>query len=154
MNLPYLDKTIFFLINHSAVHPILDGLMPFLSSRGYVLLIPYLIYLFWIASMEQYKQRGFNVSVILKITVISICSVLLSDWIGNELKNTIMRVRPCHVLENVRLLAGCTSSGSLPSNHAANSFAYAIPLFYLTRNYTIGLARRFYPLVLASLVAL
>src|SRR5208283_5074762 len=52
-----------------------------------------------------------------------------------------------------RLLVGCTSSGSMPSNHAVNSFAYAITLFYLTRNY-IGIAGRLYPLALASLVAL
>ncbi len=85
--------------------------------------------------------------------MVTIFAVLLSDWLGNEIKNAIMRIRPCKALAGVRLLAGCTSSGSMPSNHAANSFAYAITLFYLTRN-RIGTACRLYPLALASLVAL
>src|SRR5208282_6038251 len=153
MDLLYIDKKIFFLINHGISNTLLDSAMLFFSSRGYVLLIPFLIYLLWTASKEDNKRRGFDIPAVLKIAMVSICAVLLSDWLGNELKNAIMRIRPCKALENVRLLVGCTSSGSMPSNHAANSFSYAITLFYLTRN-RIGIAARLYPLALASLVAL
>ena len=130
-----------------------DYLMPFLSARGYLLLFPFACYLFLIAYREQKKGSGFNVSYVLLIAVISVSAVLLSDWMGNELKNAIMRVRPCLAMENVRLLVGCTRSGSFPSNHAANSFAYAIPLFYMTRKH-FALQARLYPLILASLVAI
>ena len=153
MDLLYLDKKIFFLINRDITNPLLDGLMPFLSQRGYALLFPFIIYLFWTASKEDHKRNGFDIPAVLKIVIISICAVLLSDWLGNEVKNAIMRVRPCNALEDVRLLVGCTQSGSLPSNHAANAFAYALPLFYLTRNH-LGFPARLYPIVLASLVAL
>ncbi len=153
MNLLYLDNKIFFLINRGIANPLLDGAMSFLSSRGYALLLPFLIYMFWTASREDHKRSGFDIPAVLNIAIMSILAVLLSDWLGNEIKNAIMRIRPCNALENVRLLAGCTQSGSLPSNHAANSFAYAITLFYLTRN-RIGIAARLYPLALASLVAL
>jgi undecaprenyl-diphosphatase len=153
MDLLYLDEKIFSLINRGIANPLLDSVMPFLSQRGYVLLLPFLIYLFWTASKEDHKRSGFDIPAILKIAMVSICAVLFSDWLGNELKNAIMRVRPCKALEDVRLLVGCTSSGSMPSNHAVNSFAYAITLFYLTRN-CIGIAGRLYPLALASLVAL
>jgi membrane-associated phospholipid phosphatase len=153
MDLYNLDKTMFFLINHGAAHPVLDQVMPFLSARGYFLIIPYAIYLFWMASGNRSRKSGLDASYVFGMSIIAIFSVLLTDWLGNELKHTIMRARPCQALENVRLLAGCTSSGSLPSNHAANSFAYAIPLFYLTRNH-IGILKRLYPLALACLIAL
>src|SRR5208282_894461 len=153
MDLLYLDKRIFFLINRGITNPLLDGLMSFLSQRGYALLIPFAIYLFWIASKEDNKRSGFDISAVLRIAGVSICAVLLSDWMGNEIKNAIMRVRPCNALEDVRLLVGCTQSGSFPSNHAANSFAYALPLFYLTRNH-LGVPARLYPFALACLVAL
>ncbi len=153
MDLLYLDKKIFFLINRGITNPLLDGLMPFLSQRGYALLLPFIIYIFWTASKEDHKRSGFDIYAILQIAVISTSAVLLSDWLGNEIKNAIMRVRPCVALEGVRLLVGCTQSGSLPSNHAANSFAYALPLFYLTRNH-LRFPARLYPVVLASLEAL
>ncbi|MGO9016040.1 MAG: glycosyltransferase family 39 protein [Dissulfurispiraceae bacterium] len=153
MDLLYLDKRIFFLINRGITNPLLDGLMSFLSQRGYALLIPFALYLFWIAYKEDNKRSGFDISAVLRIAVVSTCAVLLSDWMGNEIKNAIMRVRPCNALEDVRLILGCTQSGSFPSNHAANSFAYALPLFYLTRNH-LGLPARLYPFMLASLVAL
>lgn len=153
MDLVYLDNKIFYLINQGIACSLLDGLMPFLSARGYLLLLPFIGYLFLTASREQKKRSGFDISSVLLIAAVSICAVFLSDWVGNELKNAIMRARPCIAMENVRLLVGCTRSGSLPSNHAANSFAYAIPLFYLTLNH-IGLRVRLYPLILASLVAL
>ncbi len=153
MDLLYLDKKIFFLINQGLANPLLDGLMPFLSSHGYTLLLPFFMYLLYTASKEPHKRNGFNISAVLQLAAVSICAVLLSDWLGNELKNTIMRVRPCNSLEDVRLLVGCTQSGSFPSNHAANSFAYALPLFYLTRNH-LGVPARLYPFALACLVAL
>src|SRR5271169_2965774 len=153
MGLLHFDKTIFFLITHGIANPLFDSLMLFLTERGYVLLLPFCLYLFWTASKEQHKRSGFDISAVLGIAAVSICAVFLSDWLGNELKNAIMRVRPCSALADVRLLVGCTSSGSFPSNHAVNSFAYAIPLFCLTRNY-MPLPVRLYPLVLASFVAL
>jgi undecaprenyl-diphosphatase len=40
----------------------------------------------------------------------------------------------------------------MPSGHAISSFAFALPLFFLTREY-IALIWRLYPLILASLIA-
>jgi 3-deoxy-D-manno-octulosonic-acid transferase len=48
-------------------------------------------------------------------------AVGLSDLVSSHLlKNLFGRIRPCHVLPDVHLLAGCTSSFSFPSSHAAN----------------------------------
>ena len=49
----------------------------------------------------------------------------LGDQGTNLLKAIFHRTRPCHVHLDVHLLAGCTRSFSLPSNHASNMFAVA-----------------------------
>lgn len=56
------------------------------------------------------------------------------------------------VPEGINLLVGCTQSYSMPSNHTVTSFAFALPLFYLTRGY-IPMAWRLYPLVLAASIS-
>ncbi len=40
----------------------------------------------------------------------------------------------------------------MPSGHALDSFAFVLPLYYLTRRY-IGLTWRLYPLALAALIS-
>lgn len=60
----------------------------------------------------------------------------LSDWVGfHLLKSWIGRVRPCYLLPNgsVRVLAYAANVGSMPSLHAANSFAVAFVLTMLDR---------------------
>ncbi|MBI2881255.1 MAG: phosphatase PAP2 family protein [Candidatus Tectomicrobia bacterium] len=67
------------------------------------------------------------------------------------LKPLIARPRPCHVLEGVRLVGGCTKSFAMPSGHAANSFAQAavLGLFYRP---TVVLSAPFAALVALSRV--
>ncbi len=107
--------------------------MPLLSSKGYYFLLPYLIYLL----LKDYKKGGSNNSFILQTSIsailIAFFSFILSDWLTNEIKNFVQRVRPCNVIDEVRLLVGCTQSFSMPSSHAANAFAILVPLYYLTQ---------------------
>jgi undecaprenyl-diphosphatase len=56
------------------------------------------------------------------------------------------------VFEGIRIIVPCPKSYSMPSGHALSSFAFALPLVYLTRDY-IALVWRLYPLLLASLIA-
>lgn len=51
--------------------------------------------------------------------------VVLGDLVGAQVKHAVERVRPCHVLEGVRQLAGCGGTFSFPSNHALNTAAAA-----------------------------
>lgn len=73
--------------------------------------------------------------------LVLVLTVLTADLLANQFKHLIMRVRPCNALDGVRLVAGCTSSFSLPSGHATNIFAAMV---FLTTRY-----RRFMPLFLA-----
>ncbi|UCC65666.1 MAG: hypothetical protein JSV36_06005, partial [Anaerolineae bacterium] len=45
-----------------------------------------------------------------------------------------MRQRPCTTFDNVHLLVGCGKSFSMPSNHAANAFAFAMTIWLLQRS--------------------
>jgi len=152
MDLNALDAKLFHLINQGTANAVFDVAMPFLSAKGYLLIVPYIFFILWCA--HQQKNDGRNATLVLALWTVSvsICSFLLADWMGNELKHILGRTRPCKVLEGVRLLVGCSNSFSMPSNHATNSFAYAIPLFFMTRGY-VRLRWRLYPLLLAGLVA-
>jgi len=149
MDITVLDEKLFFLINHGTSNNFFNILMPALSAKGYLLMVPYVGYQLW----KGYKDKDGYLQKIFWAMGIAFFSFLLSDWIGQEMKNSIQRVRPCKVLEGVRLLAGCTTSGSMPSNHAFNSFAYAMSFFYFTKGH-ISVPWRLYPLLLASFVAL
>jgi undecaprenyl-diphosphatase len=65
--------------------------------------------------------------------VVALITLALTEFIVSGLMKPLFgRLRPCHVLEGVRLLGGCTSSFAMASGHAGNSFAQAVAvgLFY------------------------
>ncbi len=109
-----LDDGIFHLINRTLENPLFDRLMPILSDK-------------WVAFALAAVLLGF---VVVRgsrrawlLVGVAIASVALSDSSANLIKHLAERARPCHVLPHVHLLAGCTRSFSLPSNHATNMFA-------------------------------
>ncbi|MFZ5906310.1 MAG: glycosyltransferase family 39 protein [Nitrospirota bacterium] len=122
MSLPDLDISLFFLINHGISNSFFDLFMPFLTDRSYVFYLPVFLYFL-------FRNKKDAVTVL----VLAFGSLLLTDWFSYELKNIFARTRPCHVLEQVRLLKGCSQSFSLPSNHASNAFAFATPFIVLLK---------------------
>lgn len=123
MSLPELDTLIFLFINKHLQNNILDILMTFITEKAYIFFLPPLLWLF-------FKNRKKTLVVLL----LAILTLSLSDWIGNTLKYYFGRMRPCNVLEGVRVLVGCSSSFSMPSNHSTNAFAFAIPFFIMYKN--------------------
>jgi membrane-associated phospholipid phosphatase len=61
--------------------------------------------------------------------ILLIIAVIFGDIIGNFFKHLFLRIRPEHMIDNVRLLVESTNSYSLPSNHAVNTAAVATVLF-------------------------
>ncbi|MGB8658629.1 MAG: phosphatase PAP2 family protein [Candidatus Zixiibacteriota bacterium] len=109
-----LDTSLFYLLNSKVQNAALDFLMPILTNLDYWR-IP--LALFAVALFIFGKKRG-RIAVVLLIF-----GITLSDQICNTLiKPLVGRVRPCTVLQNVRLLVGCTQSFSFPSSHATNIF--------------------------------
>jgi membrane-associated phospholipid phosphatase len=147
-----MDAYLFFLINHGTANPLFDVLMPFLSHRGYLLVLPFLVYVLYRAMTDRGEPGKSLLTAALWAMAISVISVIVGGVLESFLKTTIARIRPCHALESVRLLSICIEGYSMPSGHAISSFAFATPLFYLTRKY-VSLAARWYPLGLAALIA-
>lgn len=118
-----LDTSLFFFLNRELQNSVFDLIMPFITNRANLVVLPFLAIF-----LVKEKKRA------VVIFAVSLFSILLGDGLGNVLKHVVERQRPCNVLENVHLLVGCTKSFSMPSNHAANSFAFAVPFLVMTRN--------------------
>ncbi len=124
MSLSELDTLLFFFVNKDLQNVAFDVSMPFISINYYFLILPLAI---WLAMKDKKK---FLIPLLL-----TVASILLSDWIGNLLKHLIERPRPCHALAAVNLLVVCSSSFSMPSNHAASSAAIIFALSYNSKKW-------------------
>lgn len=111
------DITLFRLINGQGHNYFLDWFMPFMTNLNNFTFV--LVAMgFWILWRERKAGVVFLVFIGLTLAITDpFSSRLLKDWLG--------RVRPCHVLEEVRLLTDCNTSYSFPSSHAVNIFAAA-----------------------------
>lgn len=108
-----LDVTLFYLINHGLSSSFVDGFMLFMTKLDLSKIMMIAVIAVW----AVWKLRGKAVWVIMLAGI----AVGFSDLISSQiLKKIIERIRPCHVLPDVHLLAGCTSTFSFPSAHAAN----------------------------------
>ncbi|MEK7683439.1 MAG: glycosyltransferase family 39 protein, partial [Nitrospirota bacterium] len=116
-----IDISLFHLINRGLQNIIFDVSMPVITDKYYFIILALMIYM-----ASTHKKKA-----VIPI-VLTIISVALSDWTANTLKHLIGRIRPCHALEGARILVGCTNSFSMPSNHAANSFAIILALSYIS----------------------
>ncbi len=111
-----LDAWAFLVINQSLQNPLFDLVMPVLSAKRYALLPATAA----ILMLGVWGGRRMWVLV-----AVGVAAVALSDLGANLIKAGLQRTRPCHIISGVHLLAGCTQSYALPSNHASNMFAVA-----------------------------
>ena len=116
------DIFIFHLINGRGQNSFFDWFMPFMTNLNNFIYFLLALAL-WILWRERKGGVAFVVFVGILLTITDLfSSYWLKDWVG--------RVRPCHVLENVRLLTDCNTSYSFPSSHAVNIFA---TVFFLSQ---------------------
>ncbi|MBI3398710.1 MAG: phosphatase PAP2 family protein [Deltaproteobacteria bacterium] len=121
-----LDKGLFYILNTKITASFLDFFMPFITTKANFINIIIFAWLI-IFIMSKWKER--------KALIIVVLAVFASDFATDILKNFVQRVRPCNVLPDIRILAGCTKSFSFPSGHATNIFAAAVYLSYIYRRY-------------------
>ena len=100
----------------------LDGFMVFLSNP-YAALVPVSVLFIYVLTRDKTRWR---------ILVGVVLVVALDDWLGGQLKHLFAAPRPCNELEGVRLLQGC-GANSFPSNHSANTAAFAVYTFLFYR---------------------
>lgn len=110
-----LDIALFRLINVSGQNSFFDWFMPFMSDLNNFHLP---LFLLGVLVVARNWKAGLVFLVFLGATL------ALTDTSSNRiLKEWIGRIRPCAILENIRLIADCNSSYSFPSIHAVNVFA-------------------------------
>jgi undecaprenyl-diphosphatase len=152
MTIQALDTQLLLFVNHHLANPIFDVLMPSLTLRGYLLVVPFLLVMFLRGAKQKNDMGRTYLAAAAGTFLIACCAAYAAGWVEDWMKDAVARVRPCRAIEGIRLLLPCPKSYSMPSGHAISSFAFAAPLFYLTGAY-IEMIWRFYPLLLASLVA-
>lgn len=112
-----MDSTFFYFINHSIANPFFDKFFTIITDVKHWY-IAYII--LWLILFIKGGRKG-------KIAAAgAIFLIVFSDQVtANLIKDIFQRIRPCNVLEDVRLLIGCSKSYSMPSSHAVNNFAIA-----------------------------
>jgi len=124
-----LDIALFHFINGSLSNPFFDWLMPILSGAGatmhWFLMVAALAFA---AAMIFGKARARLCALMIFL------AVALGDGpVVNTIKHAVGRPRPCMALPDVVERLGCTTSGSMPSAHAANWFAATMITFIFYR---------------------
>ena len=135
-----LDRAIFYFINVTLANPVTDFAMPIITS-DHALRALYAVAVILLLWKGDAKVRW--------LVLFSGIALLLADQSSaGLLKPLINRLRPCHELANIHLLVGCGGGKSMPSAHAANSFAQAVLFGMYFRRVRLGL------LVVAFLIAI
>ncbi len=122
MSLPEIDAALFFFINRDLQNTLFDRLMPFVTSHTFLAFLPFLLILIL-------KEKKEAITVLLA----ALFAITLADAISHTLKEVFMRPRPCTTFGNVHLLVGCGKSYTMPSNHAANAFAFAMTIWFMLK---------------------
>jgi 4-amino-4-deoxy-L-arabinose transferase-like glycosyltransferase len=114
-----IDIASFHWINSYFVFSWLDSVMVYITDFNH--------FRWWlvigILGLIVFGKRYERVSMFLLLI-----AVMFGDIFGNFFKHLFIRIRPEHVLDNVRMLLTSSSSFSFPSNHAVNTAAVATVL--------------------------
>ncbi len=123
-----LDIYLFRLINNVLINPLFDKFFPFITEVDSWILV-YIVG-FWYLFFKSGKIGKLTAFTLIITIIVSdqLSSTFLKEWFG--------RIRPCHVLDNVRLLVDCGGGKSFPSSHAVNNFAAAFVItYFFKKNY-------------------
>ena len=118
-----IDKKLMIFLNKTLSNPIFDILMPIITNQKFLTIIG----VFLIIYLGFYAGKRGKITLIVLIFAAgisdAICAQIIKPWVG--------RIRPSHeFIEYINLLVSKGGKWSFPSNHAANSFAFATVLSY------------------------
>ena len=110
-------------LNKTLSNPIFDILMPIITNQKFLTIIGVILILY----LGFYSGKRGKITLIVLIFAAGIsdavCAQIIKPWVG--------RIRPSHeFIEYINLLVSKGGKWSFPSNHAANSFAFATVLSY------------------------
>lgn len=122
-----IDIAIFYFINGEISNTYFDKFFPFITNLNNWILV-YVIMFGWL--FMKGGRKGW-----ITASAIAIVVFLTDHFVIDFLKEEFSRLRPCQVLDYVRILIPCGAGKSFPSAHAANNFAVATVLAYSYRQY-------------------
>ena len=125
-SLQKIDEYFFRLIN-SAGWEQMDQLMILISSKWFwIPLYIYILYLIYKRFSAQF------IKILLALGLL----IFIADFGSVHLfKEVFERTRPCHFLDEIRIVDGCGGPFGFISSHAANSFALAFFIALIFRNF-------------------
>ena len=124
--LQQIDEYFFRIINSAGCIE-MDYIMILISSKWFW--IP--LYIFILFSLYKSFQQDF-----FKILFALAILIFIADYGSVQLfKEMFQRLRPCHFLDNIRVIDSCGGPFGFISSHAANSFAIAFFVSFLLRGY-------------------
>src|SRR5215469_3741523 len=110
-----LDTALFHFINGTLSNRLFDWLMPILSGgNGVMHWFILAVALAFVAALIFGGARARLCAVMMLLA-----AALGNGLVVNIMKNALHRPRPCMTLPDVVERLGCTTSGSMPSAHAA-----------------------------------
>jgi undecaprenyl-diphosphatase len=113
-----IDKSLLYFLNTTLANGLFDRLMPFITEQKHWNLV-YLLLLIILVWKGGLKGRAAALALII--------GVGMSDYLNSDiLKEFFSRLRPCHTLDNIRVLIDCGPGKSFPSSHAVNNFTMAM----------------------------
>ena len=118
-----IDKNLMIFLNKTLSNPIFDLLMPIITNQKFLTIIGIILIIY----LGFYAGKRGKITLIVLIFAAGIsdavCAQIIKPWVG--------RIRPSHeFIEYINLLVSKGGKWSFPSNHAANSFAFATVLSY------------------------
>ena len=122
-NIIQIDRALMVFFNKSISNSFFDVIMPTITSKDFLTLIG--ITLIFYLAIFCGKRGKIALLVLIFAAGISdaICAQIIKPWVG--------RIRPSHeFIDYINLLVKKGGKWSFPSNHAANSFAFATVLSY------------------------
>ncbi|OQX90911.1 MAG: hypothetical protein B6D58_09210 [candidate division Zixibacteria bacterium 4484_95] len=113
-----LDLAILYFFNQDLANPVFDIFFTTLSESRlvWILMIVIMIILF-----IKGGSRGR-----LAVLLVVVCFTITDPSTHYILKKLFCRLRPCHIFDDLRLIAGCGGLYGFPSNHAAFLVVYFI----------------------------
>ncbi len=135
-----IDKSLMVFLNKSISNSFFDFVMPIITSKDFLTAIGVALIIF--LGFFCGKRGKITLLVLLFAAGMSdaICAQIIKPWVG--------RVRPSHeFIDCINLLVKKGGKWSFPSNHAANSFAFATVLSYFYER------KKFILFIFASIIA-
>ncbi len=118
-----LDKALMIFFNKSITNSLFDFIMPIITSKDFLTVIGTLLIFYLAVFCGKKGKIAILVLIFAAGASDAICAQIIKPWVG--------RIRPSHeFIEFINLLVSKGGKWSFPSNHAANSFAFATVLSY------------------------